>query len=120
MLHGRLCHLLRIITDKECFVLEAARCLHHMKHSGCDVYPCFTHVHRFLQKHPEAYGEPHWRLFLSIRTCYDRIAGTAAAIAGSPDEWQPKHYTTVAPLYADVPSDMDISDALSSDMDLGG
>jgi hypothetical protein len=54
-----------------------------------------------------------------IHTCYDRIAGTAAAIAGSPDEWQPKHYTTVAPLYADVPSDMDISDALSSDM-VGG
>jgi hypothetical protein len=120
MLHGRLCHLLRIITDVECFILEAARCIHHMKDSGYDVLPCFTCAHRFLRKHPDAFGMKHWRLSLSIRTCYERIAAAgAAAVAGSPDEWHPKHSTTVAPMYPKGSSDMDISDSLSSDVDLG-
>jgi hypothetical protein len=118
MLHGRLCHLLRVVMLVDCFILEAARCIQYMQQSGYDAYSCLTCAHRFLRRHPDAYGMKHWRLFLSIRTCYARMLGNPAAIAGIPDEWQPVHRTVVAPLYPTSSSDIDISGGGSSDMDI--
>jgi hypothetical protein len=67
---------------------------------------------------------PHWRVVLSIRTCYDalqqqalrqllvaRTSGTASSIL--------QLRRLVVPLYLEVSLDVDICDAVSSDMDLG-
>ena len=119
MLHGRLCHLMRIVMHKACFVLEAARCIHHMRRSGYEVGRCFNHTKRFLKKYPsDAYNTPHWQLFEDIVCCYHRIDGDATLISGVVDEWTPTHHSTVAPLHPACSSDMDISDSSGSDMDI--
>lgn len=98
MLHGRLCHLMRIVMDGSCFVLEAARCIHHMRRSGYDANCCFTHTERFLYRfRREAYNMPCLRLFDEIRACYHRIASDDRLNMGRADEWTPVHYTIVVP-----------------------
>jgi len=111
MLHGRLCHLLRVIMDQNCFILEVARCIHYMRRCGYDVSVCFTHTKRFLVKHARgAYRMPHQLLYSTIQSVYTAIAMDDALITGCADEWQPTHHSIVMPLYPRCPSDMDISD----------
>jgi hypothetical protein len=100
MLHGRLCHLLRIIMKKECFVLEAARCIHHMRRSGYDSGRCLTQTKKFLTKYPhDAYDTPHLQLLDEIRSCYAWIAPDVGWILGVVDEWNTEHHTVVVPLH---------------------
>jgi hypothetical protein len=87
MLHGRLCHLLRIVMHKQCFVLEAARCIHHIRRSGYDSGRCFTLAKRFLAQHPEdTYKTPPLQLLDEIRSCFDWIAPDVGRILGCVDE----------------------------------
>jgi hypothetical protein len=111
MLHGRLCHLLRIIMKKECFVLEAARCIHHMRRSGYDSGRCFTQTKHFLAKFPhDAYNTPYLQLLDEIRSCYEWIEPDLEWILGDVDEWNTEHHTVVVPPHSTASSDMDISE----------
>lgn len=99
MLHGRLCHMLRIIMHEKCFVLQVARCIHHMRRSGYDANCCFTHVARFLRKHLRGtFRTPCMRMFDDISYVYNCIAGFDEGIRGRADEWDPTYHTVVVPL----------------------
>jgi hypothetical protein len=93
--------LLCIVMHKQCFVLEAARCIHHMRRIGYDSGRCFTLAKRFLAQHSEdTYKTPPLQLLDEIRSCFDWIAPDVGRILGCVDEWNPVHYMVVVPQHA--------------------